>query len=71
MALPERDAFPPDGFSLADLMLVLRGALHSGDPAAVDASWRILVGLFPLHELTADREDRGVRPRPAGSRRRG
>ncbi len=71
MALPEQDVSPPDGFSLADLMLVLRGALHSGDPAAVDASWRILSELFPLHELTAKAEARTARSRRSGSRRRG
>ena len=70
MALSEQDAAPPDGFSLADLMLVLRGALHSGDAAAVDASWRILVGLFPLDRLTADADASGGRTRKTGRPRK-
>jgi hypothetical protein len=70
MALSEQDAATPDGFSLADLMLVLRGALHSGDAAAVDASWRILVGLFPLHQLTADAEPAAGRARKTGRHRK-
>ena len=38
-------------FSLADLLTVLRVAQHCNEPAAVDASWRILLSLFPMEAL--------------------
>lgn len=38
-------------FSLADLLTVLRVAQHCNEPAAVDASWRILHSLFPMEAL--------------------
>jgi hypothetical protein len=68
MAVPKQEAPPLDGFSLADLMVVLRCALHSKDSAAVDASWRILLGLFPLHEMAEEAAGRSARPQRPGRR---
>jgi hypothetical protein len=58
MALRARRKANLDGFSLADLLIVLRVAQHCEDPAAVDASWRILATLFPLEALVEAFEDK-------------
>lgn len=70
MSPPEQDEASAGGFSLGDLMLVLRCAIHSRDPAAVDASWRILSDLFPLDDLTARSAGRPARVRAPKTRRR-